>query len=126
MHISFLLFLAATALVASVNTLHIEADTEATSLRSIKTAVDDGVAEKRGGFYYKFDFNLLDNIFHSLSERFQRMRKEPEHLRTIFACWKSGIETSNEAVQFMRLQGLSDKAITQFKAAYKAYLLHHG
>ncbi|KAF1786008.1 hypothetical protein GQ600_17295 [Phytophthora cactorum] len=65
---SFLLFLAATALVASVNTLQIEADTEATSLRSIKTAVDDGVAEKRGGFYYKFDFNLLDNIFHSLSE----------------------------------------------------------
>ncbi|KAG3041431.1 hypothetical protein PC122_g25454 [Phytophthora cactorum] len=124
MRLSLLLLLAAITLVASVNALPIEAATEARSMRS--TVDDDAADEERGGFYYKFDFNLLDDIFHSLPEQFKGMRNEPEYLRTILATWKSGMGTSKEAVQFMRSQGLSDKAITQFEAAYKVYLSHHG
>ncbi|KAG3110842.1 hypothetical protein PI126_g24842, partial [Phytophthora idaei] len=119
MRLSLLLLLTATPLVSSVNALPIEADSEARSLRSTVVG-DDAADEERGGFSYKFDFNLLDDIFHSLPEQFKRMRNEPEYLRTILASWKSGMGTSKEAVQFMRSQGLSDKAITQFKAAYKA------
>ncbi|KAF1787906.1 hypothetical protein GQ600_25540 [Phytophthora cactorum] len=82
MRLSLLLLLAAITLVASVNALPIEAATEARSMRS--TVDDDAADEERGGFYYKFDFNLLDDIFHSLPEQFKGMRNEPEYLRTIW------------------------------------------
>ncbi|ETL46916.1 hypothetical protein L916_03281 [Phytophthora nicotianae] len=54
------------------------------------------------------------------------MKKEPEHLRSIFNSWKSGMRSSDEAAAYMRSQGMSEDAIEQFTNAYKAYLSHQG
>ncbi|ETP53235.1 hypothetical protein F442_01834 [Phytophthora nicotianae P10297] len=100
---------------------------ELRSLRSIKmTTNDDAAEEERGGFYHKFDFNFLDDIFHGLPEQFQRMRNQPERLRTMFENWKTGWMSVDDAVAYMTREGLSEKAISQFKAAYQAYLKHKG
>ncbi|POM73051.1 Secreted RxLR effector peptide protein [Phytophthora palmivora] len=123
MRLSYVL-LVVIAVLAAGNALPIE--TEATrSLRSHQTVdEDDAAEEERGGFTYKFDFNVWDDLFHGLPEQFQRMRTEPETLRNILASWKTGMGLPSEAVAFMKHEGLSEKAIMQFKSAFEAYLKH--
>ncbi|EEY61426.1 secreted RxLR effector peptide protein, putative [Phytophthora infestans T30-4] len=121
----FLALMIAVAVLASCNALPTNIYAETRLLRSMKTAANhDAAAEERGAFSYQFNFNLLDDILHSLPDQFKRIKDEPEFLRFIFASWKSGFGTSKEAVAFMKSQGLNEKAIKQFKAAYKAYLAH--
>jgi hypothetical protein len=50
------------------------------------------------------------------------MQKEPEFMRTIFRSWKSGMGTRQEAVNFMRSQGMTEKAIEHFDDLFAAYL----
>ncbi|ETM54925.1 hypothetical protein L914_01796 [Phytophthora nicotianae] len=122
-----LLFLTVTVLVSCASAVSTGNAAELRSLRSIKTTTnDDAAEEERGGFYHKFDLNFLDDIFHGLPEQFQRMRNQPERLRTMFENWKTGWMSVDDAVAYMTREGLSEKAISQFKAAYQAYLKHKG
>ncbi|EEY64783.1 secreted RxLR effector peptide protein, putative [Phytophthora infestans T30-4] len=122
MRLSHVLLLAVTTFVSSTNAQAIEANAETRFLRL--TMTDDAGDKERGAFYHKFDFSVLDDIFHGLPQQFKRMRDEPETLRNIFASWKSGMQSADDAVIYMKSQGLSNKAIKQFKAAYQAYLNH--
>ncbi|ETM98444.1 hypothetical protein PPTG_19567 [Phytophthora nicotianae INRA-310] len=123
MRLTFILLLIASAFVSSVSALPVAAGAETRSLRSAMSTVDDHVAgEERGGFTYNFNFG----IFERLPSQFKRMKKEPEHLRSIFNSWKSGMRSSDEAAAYMRSQGMSEDAIEQFTNAYKAYLSHQG
>ncbi|KAG7382159.1 hypothetical protein PHYPSEUDO_005185 [Phytophthora pseudosyringae] len=115
MRFFYILLVAAAVHLATGSVLR--AQTGFRSLRLSKT-VDDAHDEERA----KFDFNLLNDIFHALPEQFQRMRTQPSYLDHIFGSWKSGWIGVDEAVAFMKREGLSDKAIKQFKAAYKEYL----
>ncbi|ETK95228.1 hypothetical protein L915_01822, partial [Phytophthora nicotianae] len=88
-----LLFVTVTVLISCASAVSTGNAAELRSLRSIKTTTnDDAAEEERGGFYHKFDFNFLDDIFHGLPEQFQRMRNQPERLRTMFENWKTGCD----------------------------------
>ncbi|POM81294.1 Secreted RxLR effector peptide protein [Phytophthora palmivora] len=118
MRIATILLGAATFLLSSRNVLSTGVDPKMRRIRAIdSTNIQD---EERANF--KFDFSWWDDIAHKLPEQFQRMRTQPTYLETIFESWRQGWTTLDEAVTFMKKEGLSDKAIAQFKAAYKKYL----
>ncbi|KAG1695874.1 hypothetical protein DVH05_019228 [Phytophthora capsici] len=120
MRFSYVLLVAATALLATANA--IEADPTSRSLRAHKS--HEKSQDEERAFTYTFNFSLWDDLFNSLPEQFQRMRKEPWYLRRIFRSWRSGMGTSDEAVAFMKSQGLSQKAIDQFEDAFLKYRAH--
>ncbi|KAG7382137.1 hypothetical protein PHYPSEUDO_005163 [Phytophthora pseudosyringae] len=129
MRLSYALLVAASALLATSSALSPELDAGRRSLRSIETVHnDDAAEEERAGvvaaFYHKFDFNLLDDVLHRLPEQFQRMRTEPETLRNMFKLWKTSYMSVDDVVIYMTREGLSEKAISQFKTAYEAYIVH--
>ncbi|KAL3656750.1 hypothetical protein V7S43_018309 [Phytophthora oleae] len=123
MRLSYLLLVAAAALLATGNAASIEADAGTRSLRSHTTRHNKAQDEERA-FRYTFSFRKWDDFFSSLPNQFERMRKEPSYLRQTFKNWRSGMGTSKEAVAYMRSQGLSEKAIDQFEDAFKSYLTH--
>ncbi|KAF1787737.1 hypothetical protein GQ600_26359 [Phytophthora cactorum] len=120
-----ILLFAAAALLTS---LSIEADAETRSLRALKTVNGgDAAEEERGAFLHTFNFNAWDEIsffFNKMPEQFQRMRTEPEYLRYILASWYTGLQDMDQVVAFMAKENLSEKAIEEFKKAYRAYIVH--
>ncbi|KAK1930250.1 hypothetical protein P3T76_014210 [Phytophthora citrophthora] len=118
MRFSYLLLVAAAALLATANA--IEADAGTRSLRTYNTHHD---SEERG-FSYKFDVNKLDDVFNSLPKQFQNMYEKPSYLRQRLKNWKTVYGTPKKAAEYMRNQGLNDQAIEQFNSAFRKYLRH--
>ncbi|ETP07695.1 hypothetical protein F441_16164 [Phytophthora nicotianae CJ01A1] len=128
MRIHHTLLVAAIALLA---VLLVEVDAESRTLRSLKTIKgEDAAGEERAGipaFTHTFNFNALDEIgflIKNLPEQFQRMRTQPERLRTVLGGWYDDLQSVKQVVAFMTRQGLSEKAIEEFVAAYKAYIAY--
>ncbi|KAG7375521.1 hypothetical protein PHYPSEUDO_000884 [Phytophthora pseudosyringae] len=109
MRISYVLLVAAATLLASGNALSTE--TEKRSLRSYKAAADQE-EEERG-------ISWIENM--GLPEMFKKMHKLPNHQRAIFASWMNGMQSVDDAVVFMKGQGLSGNTLEHFKDAYAAY-----
>ncbi|ETI37787.1 hypothetical protein F443_16345 [Phytophthora nicotianae P1569] len=131
MRIHHTLLVAAIALLA---VLSVEVDAESRTLRSLKTIKgEDAAGEERAGipaipaFTHTFNFNALDEIgflIKNLPEQFQRMRTQPERLRTVLGGWYDDLQSVKQVVAFMTKEGLSEKAIEEFVAAYKAYIAY--
>ncbi|OWZ05579.1 RxLR effector protein [Phytophthora megakarya] len=128
MRLSYIcVLLVAVAALLSCNALSPQGDDRKRSLRSLKTVNKaDAQEEERCSFCYKFDFNIVDDIVNivKLPEQFQRMRDEPEKLRNIFMQWKTGYLSADEAAAFMKKEGLTEKAVEEFKKAYELFLEH--
>ncbi|POM79378.1 Secreted RxLR effector peptide protein [Phytophthora palmivora] len=119
MRVTNILLVTSTILLASVSARGTGANPRMRHLQSVdNTDVQD---EERANF----DFSILDDVFHKLPEQFQRLRNEPWYLDNIFSSWRQGLVTSDTAIDIMRNQGLTEKAIVQFLAAYKEYLTKH-
>ncbi|POM66327.1 Secreted RxLR effector peptide protein [Phytophthora palmivora] len=119
MRVTNIILVTSTILLASVSARGTGANPHMRHLRSVDTT--DAQDEERANF----DFSILDDIFHKLPEQFQRLRNEPWYLDNIFSSWRQGLVTSDTAIDIMRNQGLTEKAIPQFLAAYKEYLQKH-
>ncbi|OWY92379.1 RxLR effector protein [Phytophthora megakarya] len=117
MRTTSLLFVTTTALLATSNALSIDAGTRL--LRKVDNT--DAQDEERASF----NFSLLDDILHRLPQQFQDMRNKPSYRETIFEGWRRGFIDGKGARAFMESEGLSEKAIKQFLAAYKEYIDLH-
>ncbi|OWY99297.1 Avirulence (Avh) protein [Phytophthora megakarya] len=109
MRLSYIVLVAAATLVATGNALSIEADVENRHLRSHKVdSYNFEDAEERGGNDWKAVFKRL-------------LGNDAEYRKTIFASWKGGMQTVDDAATFMRGQGLKEAHVQQLKDAYAAY-----
>ncbi|KAH7484894.1 Secreted RxLR effector protein 3 [Phytophthora ramorum] len=116
MRFSCVLLVAAAALVASTSSLSTEPDQEKRLLRSHKTAdVDDTQNEERGT-----GIGWIDDIFPS--EMIKRLRSQLEYRRTMFANWKRGMQSADEAEAILRAETSSAKTIATLKEKYQLYL----
>nr|QMU24875.1 PaRXLR51 [Phytophthora agathidicida] len=113
MRLSCVLLVVAAALFASGNALSAEVDAEKRSLRSHQAAGVGGQDEERG-----LNFSFLDQ----LPEQFKRMKTEPSFMKQTFVNWSSDYHTVDDAVQYMKDQGLKESTIKYFKEAYIAFL----
>ncbi|POM78264.1 Secreted RxLR effector peptide protein [Phytophthora palmivora] len=119
MRANFVLLITTIALLAATNVM--SSDVGARELRSLdKSETQD---EERAN--YQFKFNWWDDIFHRLPKQFQRMRTQPAYLDHILESWRQGWVALDQAVAFMKKEGLTTKAIRQFKAAYVQYIEKH-
>ncbi|KAL4133670.1 hypothetical protein PRIC2_003987 [Phytophthora ramorum] len=113
MRFSCVLLVAAAALVASTSSLSTEPDQEKRLLRSHKTA--DAQNEERGiGIAWLDDLMATDTI--------KRLMTQLEHRRNLFASWKSGVRSADDAEAFLRTQGASENTIAMLKGKYQHYL----
>lgn len=118
------------ALVTSLPSLSVEANAGTRTLRSLKTSNSEDAAEEERvlpvvPFQHTFNFNAMDEVlfkFIKLPEQFERMRTQPERLRTILKDWYDTLQSVDDIVAFMKKQNLSPKAIEEFKGAYEAYI----
>ncbi|KAH7462144.1 Secreted RxLR effector protein 3 [Phytophthora ramorum] len=102
-------------LVAVVTLITTEVGAEKHFLRTHKTLnFDDSQEEERG-------LNWMDEL--KLPQMFKRLKSERSYQDSIFASWKYGMRSVDEAVAFMKRESLNEKAIAHFKKLYTDYLI---
>nr|AEK80922.1 Avh208 [Phytophthora sojae] len=110
MRLSAVLLIVSAAFLASSYALSAEAGAEHRLLRIHKR--HHAAAE------YKEERGWFDR----LPERFKRMKNQHAYREQMFSSWKIGMGTVDEAVSFMKGQGLGEKAIAHFKQTYQNFL----
>ncbi|OWZ13864.1 RxLR effector protein [Phytophthora megakarya] len=119
MRVTHILLVTTIALLIIGNALSTNTDAGTRLLRK----VDNINAEDEERF--QFNFSWWDDLVHRLPEQFQQMRTQPAYLNYIFESWRQGWKNLDDVTKFMKDEGLTDKAIGQFKVAYKAYITKH-
>eukprot|EP00644_Phytophthora_capsici_P016486 jgi/Phyca11/536383/estExt2_fgenesh1_pg.C_PHYCAscaffold_520031 len=118
MRFAFLLFVAAVSLIASGDALSTQADATSRHLRSHhQTNTYDAEEEERG---------LDKSIVKSLPEQFKNMYKYPSNMENVLESWRTGLQSVDDAVMYMKSLGMDFDAISHFVDAYRKHINKKG
>ncbi|KAL3669131.1 hypothetical protein V7S43_005515 [Phytophthora oleae] len=117
MRFAYILLVAAVTLLSSGNAQATAgAEGESRLLRSHKTTADDVEEERR----------LEKAVVKNLPEQFSNMYHSSTKMDNAFSSWYQGWRSVDDAVQYMKREGVEFDAIAYFVKKYRKYIKANG